>query len=115
MSLRIPAFRNRWRLGRLDEPLEFRLRHVRQELRRGGEMIQSITVFEIGDRRIVQVQGEQTCRQYRRTEDGGLEMREIRGPDHNIWEEWTRVPWLYLVWLRFRRRKWDLILRPLGI
>jgi hypothetical protein len=74
-----------------------------------------ITVFEIDDRRIVQVQGDRTCCQYRRTEDGGLEMREIRGPDELLTGKWKRLFWLRLAWMRLRRGKWNLILRPLGL
>ena len=73
-----------------------------------------ITVFDIGNRRIVQVQGDRTCCQYRRTEDGGLEMRKIRGPDELLRQEWKRLFWL-LAWMRLRRGKWNLILRPLGL
>jgi len=67
---------------------------------------------EIGSQIIVQVQGRETLCQYCRAAHGGLEMRDIRGPGDHL-SSWTRVPWLTLVWMRFRRRKWNLIV-PAG-
>lgn len=78
-----------------------------------------VTVYTFDNRKIVQLPGITTSCQYRRTNDGGLEMREIPDleradvPD-SLWR-WTRVPWRTLLWMRVRRKEWNAILQPLGL
>ena len=60
---------------------------------------------------IVQLEGEQTCCQYRRTEDGGLQLRDMCAD----YLTWNRVPGYLLMWMRLRRTRYQPILGPLGL